>query len=206
MSVAILTGDIVSSAQLPAAQRSVLLAQWLRETLGSSAFELSQGDTFQVQAAPAEALGLALRIRAHLRAVAPLGKYRPDARISIGVGEVAFAGRSLGKSAGTAFERSGRGLQTLKQRLAQVQIHSGNAGFDAGCNAGLGLLEVIVRRWTTGQAAVVEAALGGLNQQQIGELRGVSQPAIQQQLQAAGWPGIAGLLGYYQTEYVNQTT
>ena len=202
---AILTGDVVDSGKLPASQRSTLLAQWLREALYALPFELSQGDTFQIQAPVADALGVALRIRAHLRAVAPLNGYRPDARISIGLGAVTFAGRGLNKSAGPAFERSGRGLPSLKQRQPQVLLTSANPALDAGTNTSLALLEILLQRWTPTQAATVAAALNGLNQQQIAELRGISQPAIQQQLKAAGWPGITALLAYYGTLVASST-
>lgn len=197
MDAAILTGDVVNSGQLPANQRSTLLTQWLREALHTLPFELSQGDTFQLQAPVADALAVALRIRAHLRAVAPLNGYRPDARISIGLGTVTFAGRGLNKSAGPAFERSGRGLHSLKQRQPQLLLTSSNPTLDAGTNTSLALLEILLQRWTPAQAGIIEAALNELTQQQIAELRGVSQPAIQQQLRAAGWLGVNALLTYY---------
>lgn len=202
MQAAILSGDIIASARLADNQRSTQLSRWLREALPTKKFEISQGDTFQLQTTVAEALPTAVRIRAHLRAVPALEGYRPDARISIGLGDVLPVGRSLSKSAGVAFERSGRGLHTLKQRPAQLLLTSDEPAFDAACNTSFVLLEYLILRWTPAQAATVESALQGLSQQQIGELRGVSQPAIQQQLRAGGWPGIAALLAYYQGKRV----
>ncbi|RZK32952.1 MAG: hypothetical protein EOO61_16255 [Hymenobacter sp.] len=197
MLTAVLTGDLVASTKLPPSRRSSLLRSWLKETLKTIPFELSQGDSFQFKVATIDGLAVALRLRSHLRSINPLDGYRPDVRISIGLGEIDYTGPSLGESAGPAFELSGRGLLTDKYQIALLRITSSSAGFDAACNTALALAEVIIQRWTLAQALSINAALDGLNQQQIANKRGISQPAVQQQLQAAGWPGLSSLLVYY---------
>lgn len=197
MLVAILTGDLVASTRLPPSRRSALLMDWLNETFKDNPFELSQGDTFQVKFAAANGLSAALRLRSYLRSIKPLDRYRPDARISIGLGAVQYTGASLSESAGPAFEFSGRGLSDGKQHVSLLRITSPDAKFDAACNTALALAEPIIQHWTVSQALSINAALEGLSQQQIANLRGVSQPAIQQQLQAASWPSISVLLTYY---------
>lgn len=199
MLAAVLTGDFVSSTKLPPSRRSALLLTWLKESLKAIQFELSQGDSFQLQVAATDGLLVALRLRSHLRSIKPLDGYRPDARISIGLGTVDYTGANLSESAGPAFEFSGRGLLTDKHQLALLKITSLNPEFDAACNTALALAESIIQRWTLTQALSIEAALGGLNQQRIAGLRGISQSAIQQQLRAAGWPGINNMLNYYST-------
>lgn len=199
MFVAILTGDLVSSTKLPASQRSASLVNLLQGALETTPFELSQGDSFQLRAAAVDGLSIALRLRSHLRSISRPDGYRPDARVSIGLGTVEFTGASLSESAGPAFEFSGRGLVGSKRQPALLQITSPDIKFNMACNTALTLAESIIQRWTVTQALVIEATLAGLNQQQIADSRGVKQPAVQQQLQAAGWPGINSLLTYYST-------
>lgn len=199
MIIAVLTGDLVASTRLPPSRRSALLKEWLTEVLETIPFELSQGDSFQLKVAAVDSLSIALRLRSHLRSITPLNGYRPDARISIGLGAVDYTGISLSESAGPAFELSGRGLLTDKSRASLLRITSPNPAFNAACNTALALAEVLIQRWTFPQALSITAALQGLTQQQIADLRGISQPAVQQQLQAAGWFGLSSLLAYYST-------
>ena len=107
----VLTGDIVNSSKLKAADRRILMeslsdffsryAVKSRNNLKLKVdFEIYRGDSFQSSLdVPAQSLRMALLIRTYLRSQVAVGKTRliaSDARIAIGIGSVNVVATTLG--------------------------------------------------------------------------------------------------------------
>ena len=120
----IITADVVGSTKIPQDQRGVLpevlhkLVSQL-QTICPLRLEIYRGDSFQVEVERYEAAPLvAALLRIGMVSKSINKSIRLDARMSVGIGEVSYAGESLGQSDGEAFVLSGRMFDSLgKSRL-----------------------------------------------------------------------------------------
>lgn len=120
----IITADVVGSTKIPQDQRGILpevlhkLVSQL-QVICPLRLEIYRGDSFQVEVERYEVtplLAALLRIGMVSKSINKAS--RLDARMSIGIGEVSYAGESLGQSDGEAFVLSGRMFDSLgKSRL-----------------------------------------------------------------------------------------
>ena len=199
---AVLTGDLVASRQLTPAARSRLLARLEAAFSALPAevvlpFAFFRGDSFQgLLASPVAALRTALFLRLHLLAGGGPPGPRWDARLSIGLGPVAYLAQGLGTADGPAFQRSGLGLDAMRGE-ARLRVHSGAAAIDAELAVSLCLLDAVASRWTPKQAEALLLALPGLRQRDIAAELAVSQPAVSKMLAAAHWEATQALLDRY---------
>lgn len=120
MVYAVITGDIIGSTKIDPTSRSIIIRDWLQQALWKYHFELSRGDTFQLEVPLADALRISIDIRVVLKSQLASKHYRPDACISIGLGSISFRDSTIATSTGTAFEFSGRGLEKLKGQFSQI--------------------------------------------------------------------------------------
>lgn len=156
---AVLTGDIVASSRLPGEALAAImtaLAQLPARVTGwpgeaGVRYERFRGDGWQLLLAqPGHALRASLFARAALRAACGDG----ETRISVGLG-AAELGASLAQSAGPAFERSGRGLESLG--VHQLWQFAAPDGDRAEARLGAALFAVCderSRHWTARQAEI----------------------------------------------------
>lgn len=197
---AVLTGDIIKSSKIKEEQREYLLetlketfheinAQLLKET--TPPFEFYRGDSFQmVLKQPQKALLISLIIRARLRSITEQQrkgqKNYADARISIGIGGIAYKAKKLAESDGEAFQRSGRGLDAMKSKNSlgiQTTWPEVNEELAVAC----ALSETIINRWTVSQAEVIYPyLLENKTQKELAKQFNISQVAVSKRLAEAG--------------------
>ncbi len=207
---AVLTGDIVSSSRINQERGNRVLEEILsieKDIKGRfpssvhAGVDVFRGDSWQlVVRDPISALRIALYFRAQLRSAAGM-----DSRISIGFGTVDYlpAGE-VSTGTGAAYTLSGMGLKDLlkpvrmKLKFTSEQTSSLTRSLDTIT----GLIDLQVQRWTRKQAAASAGSLVGLTQEQIAldwEDEPVSQQAISQHLESAGWYQIRESLQFVET-------
>lgn len=176
---AVITGDLVNSTKIEAKWRQTVI-----DTLNSvvdtfSTFisihlEMYRGDSFQIVTNDIEhALSVAIAVRAKLRSATPDGEGIWDARVAIGVGDVAYESESILTSDGEAFRLSGHAFDGLgKRRLA---IATRWADVDEGIALITKFADETINSWTVKQARVVYAELlTGKSQKNLAEHLGMS--------------------------------
>ncbi len=203
---AVFTGDVIGSSEMkPAEKRKMLKA--LNTVLGAKntmlpdlKTEIFQGDSFQGMTIN----GMAQALRFVLIIIASLKKQNIAVRISIGIGEMDFAAKNVVTSNGTAFQYSGRGLEEIKRKAGTfIGLFTKNAEmnleFEVHCTA----LDYLIARCTPLQAEALVLALDEMTQVQIAGTLKLSQPAVQQRLQAAGWPVIKAVVNRFEQKFLN---
>lgn len=190
----VITGDIIQSRQadpetwLNALKRG--LAQWGSEPVD---WAIYRGDSFTC-VVPAEDT---LRAALHLKAVL-IGQGGVDARIGMGIGEVAFRAERATESQGTAFERSGAAFECL--RKATMKLRTADASRDAEWDALLGLAMRAADHWTASSAAAMEVALADpeRTQGEWAERLGKSQSTTSEALKRAAHDELVAMIRYIQ--------
>lgn len=208
----IITGDIIGSSQLAAAQRqerlnallielfSTLKSVWRQQDMLRT--EFVQGDAFQVYLkADAEGMRAALLIKSFFLAQDKVSTgYRFDCRLSIGVEAISLLHPdSLAQSGGLAFDYSGRGLKNITRTGPQFWFKSGNSALNKAMAMGLALIDEIIRRWTPlqSQAIVLSLTYPAQTNEWLAGRIGITRSAYSQRLRQAGWSAIQQLLEYY---------
>ncbi len=194
--IAVLTGDIVASTELPGDQQEALMCS-LSDDAGRMAdwhgaslrFSRQRGDGWQVLLArPALALRSALYLQSGLRS---FGKGLAT-RISIAVGDGdAGPGTDLNSANGPAFVASGRGLDAM-QAPGLIQHTAGGSIGAATC-----LADHIAQDWTPAQARALHPMLAPIPPRHTdvaGDL-GITRQAVTQALDAAGYAALLAALG-----------
>lgn len=209
--IAVLTGDVIGSTNLPEPGRRHLGAG-LRLLLDSSGLaplvsnpeplggQIFRGDSFQlVLAGPEAALGAALHLSCRMRLHQEEKGFSGDLRIAIGLGrtEELPAGSDPGTWDGDAFRRSGRLIDDLAryQRIAvQTPWREVNAELGVSCS----FLDHLLRQWSKEQVFVIQGTLEGLTQATMANREHVSQSAIAQRIRSAGGHSVKLLLDRFR--------
>jgi hypothetical protein len=210
--VAVLTGDVVASSELDP-ERRARLPELLRQAGDSVKYQLEdaipypvdvfRGDSWQlVMFQPEKALRAALHLRALL--LTAIEDEPLSTRVTIGIGSVDFIPADRVSSGdGQAFRLSGNALERLgrSQRMTVAMPDEADAYVGVGLQVICGLIDELVKRWTARQAQAVLGAMRGLTQQAIGAQWSpspVSQQAIAQHLDGAGWGAIDEAIAYFE--------
>lgn len=155
----VLTGDIVKSSALSdnaldavmqaLADTAQQMSGWPGEA--EVRFERFRGDGWQMRLdAPGHALRACLFARAAIRAACDLG----ETRIGVGIGE-AQGQDSLAAASGSAFERSGRGLDALGvHRLWHIEAGFESSPAEALAGGLFAICDERSRHWTARQADI----------------------------------------------------
>lgn len=207
--IAVLTGDIVDSSRLQGVNSqpiSELIEQtggWIKECFRPAVhaqIDVFRGDSWQMAVLdPGRAVRIGLYFRALLRAT-----YGMDTRVSIGFGTVDFLPfENISTGTGESFTLSGQGLEkcpkTARMNLSFPPLERSLDG--QGLNTVIRLIDLQVRDWTAGQSQAVAGALIGLTQVEIAaswQPEPISQQAISQHLEKAGWIQIKEALDYLE--------
>ncbi|WP_250207624.1 ArsR family transcriptional regulator [Alteromonas oceanisediminis] len=195
--IAVISGDIVNSSDLTAAQYERLLKRikdiqaWISEGNSANAHSIERGDEFQsVVHDYQNALRYTIIYRVAIKA---LGK-EFESRISVATSASADVRATVSESMGGAFVLSGRGLKALKNdRLIFTADHSELAEqFDL-------LIKYLDRQLTELTPRQCEVMLPMLQTAQdlsISDLAkhlGVAVATVSKSLKASGWPLIDAL-------------
>lgn len=174
---AVITGDIIHSTAIPIEQRPKLLQELDRivnelRAIAPLEYEVFRGDSFQMVVGKAEeALRIAILTRAGLRKSTPKDTEGAwDARVAIGVGDIAFAGNHVTISDGEAFQYSGRAFDELGKSCLAVRTRW--EGINEELKVSTPFADDIISNWTPTQSAVVYQSIAfQRNQREIAELQ-----------------------------------
>ena len=174
--ISIITGDIVNSRKLSS---NVWIDDFkaLLATFGKTPteWEIYRGDEFQLEVKSIqEALYVALQIKAYFKTL------KLDVRMSIGIGDKTYQGKTISESNGTAFLRSGEVFQTLKKQKINLAVNTGNLEINTDLNLKLRLASTFMDSWLPQSAQFVQVALQNatLSQEEIGQKLGINQAAV----------------------------
>lgn len=197
--VAIITGDIIHSVKVSPKTWLVKLKSVLH-TIGKSpaAWQIYRGDSFQLMVKdPADALSVAILIKATLRSIPPL-----DVRMAIGIGDISYLATKITESNGSAFVHSGEKFESLKTEKQNLALRSPWQDFDEEINMLLKLGLIAMDNWTASSAEMVHHALfiPGISQEELGKLAGIRQSAVSRRLKRAYFDEISALIDRYKTQ------
>jgi hypothetical protein len=200
--VAVITGDVITSTGIPENKRAELLACLKQATKEARQFandfvpEIFQGDSFQ-----GYTQNVSMALRVGLYTIMEMIKHGFGLRISVATGIISFdSGESL-TSDGTAFRLSGRNLELLKSNDQVISVASDNENMNSEWQVHSATLNHLVKRCSSLQAeAIVEMIMGKTQTEAAGHLQ-IKQPAVQQRLQAAGWPLIQTILDRFESQF-----
>jgi hypothetical protein len=198
----VITGDIVKSSKLSLDKHKLLIkvmrscSKELSKVFPAALKyepELFRGDSWQLLVQKPElALSIALFYRAYLRAKMQLDSL--NERMAISVGTVDLVESSFG--IGDAYKISGKALDKKgKRKIKFVSDILQNADV-------IDLLiqntDFISSRWTSRQCKIALLALQNHSQKTIANKLRITQSAVSQQMDAAGWLVVANNLVYFK--------
>lgn len=202
--IAIITGDIINSSQDTAARWIGVLKPFFCQ-FGKSPgdWEIYRGDEFQLRLAPE----IALRTSIQLKALVKQQKGQ-DVRLGIGLGEESFRNRRVGESNGTAYQRSGKSFESLREYPFNMRIATGREGYDRGLNLMLALALDFMDDWSPVSAEVMALVLAQpeASQESLAEILNIKQSAVSQRLKRARKDLVTELLDYYTQTFKSQTS
>lgn len=193
--IAIITGDIINSEKHKASEWiNILKKQFSEWGETPTDWEIYRGDEFQLKIAPKNALWAAIHIKAVIKSIKDL-----DVRMAIGVGSEDFKGSSVSESNGTAYKRSGRTFETLKDDKLNIAIATGNKKEDQSLNLMIKLALDFMDEWTSVSAEIIAIALSNPKkaQQKIAEELSIQQSAVSQRQKRARLDLVMELLKFY---------
>jgi len=210
--VAVITGDVNASSKIPEKDARLLESllkscyqdsEKFLEKANLKAFTGFRGDSWQfIVENPVMAVRATLLFRS-LLLVKSDRKFEKKFHTSaaIGFGSINFLpnNKSLA-GGGVAYEVSGKRLDKLRRRMPGMGA-SGLEKINQSLDSVLGLIDALVRQWTTLQAQAVSYALQGYSQIEISKrwTPPISQQAAYKHLASAGWPAIEPALQWAET-------
>jgi len=201
---AVLTGDIINSRQIQNKDHLINVLHSIFHEIESrfspeNPFEIFRGDSFQVLfKKPTSSLRVALLIKSGLMSQSNENQMY-DARISIGIGSVAFPQNNVKIANGIAFELSGMNLDLMKEKGRGIAINSSQSKNNSTLETMNVLLDALLSKWTKNAAEVVYLSLlFGFTQSEIAEKLHISQSAVQQRLASAQYDAIYTYIRYFE--------
>ena len=202
MKYIVVTGDIANSTSIAADKRaelieriSVLIKSWVAKPEYAGIF---RGDSFQLLFDDvADALKRSIQIRCWLKSYSDgVENESLDARLSIGVGEVAYFGKSVLDADGEAFHLSGRAFDEMKAAQNYFQISTTDPRLNEQLDIILHLANIIISQWTKNQAEVIFLLLEGKTQQEMANELKIAQSAVNNRLKLSRWKEIDKTMRY----------
>jgi hypothetical protein len=197
---AVITGDITDFTHLANERREELIGdtdevikRWVKRPEDAAIF---RGDSFQLIF---EDLSLAV-----IRSIQLICWFKKQAegtglstRLSLGVGELAFKGKTVLDSDGVAFHLSGRNFDELEAGEL-LRIITGNAEQDEEFSVLLLFMNLVMNNWSPHQAEVIYWVLEDQNatQKEIAKRLNIFQPNIAKRLQIARWKEMERAIGF----------
>jgi len=193
--IAIITADIVNSAHHETAQWMHLLKETLSRWGDTPRdWEIYRGDEFQLRSTPEHALQIAIELKARLKVIKDL-----DLRIAIGLGEENYRGNGISESNGTAYQRSGRMLDKLKNQKKNMGIDTGEAHRNRSLNLIIDLASDFMDNWTPVSAEMIALSLAAPDktQSEMADELKIRQSAVSQRRKRARYPLVQQMLAFY---------
>jgi len=181
--IAIITGDIIRSKKIAAEIWLPVLEKSLAKFGEKPMFwDIYRGDSFQLETNINNSLIATLSI---IAAVKQLPKI--DVRMSIGIGEKEYQGKSITTSNGSAFVNSGEAFEQLGKK--KIGIKTPEVNNSNQLQTELQLVRAITEKWTNNMCETISCSLDNpkLNQTEIAEILGKPQSQISRELKAASF-------------------
>jgi hypothetical protein len=198
---AVITGDIINFTKLDNEQRQTLieateklLKSWVEKPNDAEVF---RGDSYQLVMDD-----IYQAIRRSIQLICWFKKTSDDAngtslssRVSVGIGPIAYKGKSVLDSDGEAFHQSGRNFDKMgaDEFLVIKTIHE---QINQQIAIILNFVNLIINQWTTSQAEAIYLALEGYTQSKMAEELGVNQGAVNNRLKVAKWKEVEKGINY----------
>jgi len=196
----VITGDVAGFTSLGDKSREnlmtdlgILLSGWVAEKEQAKIF---RGDSFQLMFKDVQqALKRIIQIRCWLKMHSERGKRMLDAKMSIGIGQVSYVGKSVLDSDGEAFHLSGRTFDVMGEGEAW-RIVTREELRNEEFNVIMGLANVLVSDWTINQAEVIYWVLEDKTQQQMATQLNIAQSAVNNRIKLSKWKEIERAIKY----------
>lgn len=194
--IAIITGDIINSRGHNSMEWMSKLKSCLTQWGDTpSTWEIYRGDEIQLRIKVKHALFAAIQLKALIKSIKGL-----DIRMGIGVGSETYIGAGVSESNGTAYQRSGKTLEELKENKVTLMFTSSDEEYNKTMNLILKLASDFMDDWSPVSAEMVFLSLSRPNesQQNLAEQLNIKQSAISQRKKRARLNLVEDLLAYYQ--------
>lgn len=198
---AVITGDISNFTQLsdPDRQRVIretetLIQSWVAHPGWAEVF---RGDSYQIRIDdPALALDRAIQLICWFK-TRKVGDNQTElgGRISIGIGSVAYTGKSVLDSDGEAFHLSGRNFDAM-DRGTFLEISTSDPKWNKQISIVLSFINILIGQWTPEQAEVIYLSLEGYTQTRMAQQLGINQSAVHNRLKISNWKAVRAGLDY----------
>lgn len=200
MKYGVITGDVINFTSASVDSRETLIIQTgllIKSWVSKPEYaEIFRGDSFQLLFDNlGEALKRSIQLRCWFKQHTAAGGLL-DARISIGVGEVSYFGKSVLDADGEAFHLSGRAFDSMKTTHIYFQVSTNNNVLNEQLKIILNLANIIISDWTKNQAEVIFLVLEGKTQQEMADQLQMAQSAVNNRLKLARWKEIDKTIRY----------
>ncbi|MCF3107496.1 SatD family protein [Niabella sp. CC-SYL272] len=202
--IAIITGDIIRSESTDPKEWMPILKSFLKKQGQTPVdWEIYRGDAFQLRVQPAEALFKCMLLKSMIKQKPDL-----DVRLSIGLGDASFQTEKITESNGTAFVRSGRKFDGMKEEKTTLALATGHEYTDATLNLMARFASLVMDNWSLAAAEIVQLFLEkpDWNQQQIAEKLKINQSAVSQSRKRAHFDLLMDFNTFYQTTITGLNT
>jgi hypothetical protein len=194
--IAIITADIINSRGYNSTEWMTKLKSCLNQWGDTpSSWEIYRGDEIQLRINKKDALFAAIQLKALIKSIKGL-----DIRMGMGIGSESYIGAGVSESNGTAYQRSGRTLETLKESKVNLMIKTSDEAYNITMNLILKLASDFMDNWSPVSAEIVFLSLSNPeeSQQSLAEQLNIKQSAISQRKKRARLNLVQELLEYYQ--------
>lgn len=200
MKATVLTGDIAGFTSIPSDKRVVIindLKKLLNLWVAQPGYaEIFRGDSFQLLFIDTkEALNRAIQLRCWFKSrYAEKNKTLLDAKIAIGIGDIAYFSKRILDADGEAFHLSGRTFDVMT--APGLKIITPDETLNKQLEIITSLLDVIMTGLTTGQAEVLFMLMENKTQIEIASELNIAQSAVNNRIKLAQWKDINKTLQY----------
>lgn len=210
MTRAVITADLVGSSEYTNGDWFTMnnrvrnfLEHW--NTTEYTEYFAYRGDSLQgLLRDISQALKHAIYLKAFIKSVELQGSKRAsmaDIRISIGIGEINYRGKSIMESNGQAFHNSGRTLDHITKTGQTLALTTPSEELNKEWDVIMTLLDELMERWTIASSEVIWRIIDGAEDVAIANELGISRSAVSQRKKQAGWDAISKTLNYYQLKF-----
>lgn len=181
--IAIITGDIIRSKKVATEIWLPVLEKSLAKFGEKSIFwDIFRGDSFQLETSVENTLMATLYIISTIKQLPKI-----DVRMSIGIGEKEYQGKSITTSNGSAFVNSGEAFEQLGKKKLGIKTPEVNNSNQLQTE--LQLVRALTEKWTNNMCETICCLLDNpkLNQTEIAKILGKPQSQISRELKAASY-------------------